>query len=357
MKSLLVMAGGTGGHVYPALAVAELLRSHGVSVTWLGTRQGLEARVVPAAGFPIDWVSIRGLRGHGISRWMVSPFLLLVSLVQAALIILKRKPGALLGMGGFASGPGGLAGWLMRRPLLLHEQNSIAGTTNRYLAKLAKHVMSGFPNPSGLEVTEHTGNPVRLDIAQLESPQIRLSGHKDTLRILVVGGSQGARVLNDVVPQALCEFAAQTTPRVWHQCGKNRVEKVQQAYAPISGDIRVDEFIEDMAEAYAWADIVIARSGAMTISELSTAGVASILVPFPYAIDDHQTHNARFLANNDAAILLPESEFNAKSLHDVLILLAKNEQRVLEMANNARALAKPEATERVAQRCMEVLGA
>ncbi len=192
MKSLLVMAGGTGGHVYPALAVAETLRSHGVRVTWLGTRQGLEARVVPAAGFPIDWVSIRGLRGYGIGRWLITPFLLLVSVVQAMLIILKRKPGALLGMGGFASGPGGVAGWLLRKPLLLHEQNSIAGTTNRYLSRLAKHVMSGFPNPIGLRATEHTGNPVRPAITQLETPQTPDTHHNERLHILVVGGSQGA---------------------------------------------------------------------------------------------------------------------------------------------------------------------
>jgi len=357
MKSLLVMAGGTGGHVYPALAVAELLRSRGVSVTWLGTRQGLEARVVPTAGFPIDWVSIRGLRGHGISRWLVTPFLLMFSLVQAGLIILKRKPGALLGMGGFASGPGGVAGWLMRRPLLLHEQNSIAGTTNRYLAKLAKQVMTGFPNPRGLTGTEHTGNPVRVGIAQLETPQTRISEHKDTLRILVVGGSQGARVLNETVPEALRLFVDEKALQLWHQCGKDRAEQVRQAYTTVAVDARVDEFIEDMAEAYAWADVVVARSGAMTVSELAAVGVASILVPFPYAIDDHQTHNALFLANNDAAILLPGSEFNAQALYKALLPLIENKDRVLEMAINARALAKPEATEHVAQRCMEVLGA
>lgn len=357
MKSLLVMAGGTGGHVYPALAVAELLRSRGVRVTWLGTRQGLEARVVPAAGFPIDWVSIRGLRGHGVSRWLVTPVLLMLSLVQAVLIILKRKPGALLGMGGFASGPGGVASWLLRRPLLLHEQNSVAGTTNRYLARLAKRVMSGFPSPLGLETTEHTGNPVRADITQLDPPETRYAEHADALRILVIGGSQGARVLNETVPAALRLFAGELVPQVWHQCGKGRTDNVQQAYASTNTDVRVAEFIEDMAEAFAWADVVVARSGAMTVSELAAAGVASILIPFPHAIDDHQTQNARFLTNNDAAILLAETEFNTQTLYEALVPLAKNKQRVLEMANNAHALAAPDATERVAQRCMEVLSA
>ncbi len=357
MKPLLVMAGGTGGHVYPALAVAELLRDRGVCVVWLGTRHGLEARVVPAAGFPIDWVSIRGLRGHGIRRWLVTPFLLVLSLVQAANVILRRKPGALLGMGGFASGPGGVAGWLLRKPLLLHEQNSITGTTNRFLAKLAKRVMSGFPKPYGIEAAEYTGNPVRAEIAKLDSPQIRYDQRRSELRVLVIGGSQGAQVLNTIVPQALREFTSESKLQVWHQCGKNRVEKVQQTYALVAGNACVDEFIEDMGQAYAWADVVIARSGAMTVSELAAAGVASILVPFPNAIDDHQTQNACYLVDADAAILLPESEFTARALGEILAGLIKQRSRLLDMANNARALAKPDATERVAQRCMEVLGA
>jgi len=359
-RRILLMAGGTGGHVYPALAVADELRRRGVAVSWLGTQRGLEAEVVPAAGYPIDFVNVGGLRGKRLSGVITAPFRLLQALVQSLAVLRRRRPHAVLGMGGFVSGPGGLAAWLSRRPLLIHEQNARAGLTNRLLAPLATRVMTAFPET--LAGALHTGNPLRHDFLatdfDLREP------HPGVLRLLVVGGSLGAVRLNEVVPEVLALLARgeeddsglvlNTGARVevWHQAGKRNIEQARAAYAAADVEARVEAYIENMAEAYRWADLVLCRSGAMTVAELAAAGVASILVPYPHAVDDHQTANARYLADADAALLLPQAELNARRL--VELLHGLDEGRLREMGARARALALPDATARVADQCLEV---
>ncbi len=356
MSTLLIMAGGTGGHVFPALTVAEDLRARGVDVVWLGTKSGLEARSVPAAGFDIEWIHIRGLRGKGVWGLIRTPFLLILAMLQTIGVILRRRPTALLGMGGFVSGPGGLVAWLLRRPLLIHEANAIAGFTNRVLARLSARVMSGFPDtfPESVHAA-YVGNPVRAEIARLPDPKTRMLGRQGGLQLLVVGGSQGARVFNELVPAAM--EGLELSPQVWHQTGSGNADSVRSAYRRRGLSARIEEFIEDMAEAYAWADLVICRAGAMTVAETSAAGVATVLVPFPHAVSDHQTANARFLARRDAAILIPQRELTVDRLQDTLQRLADRRDHLLDLAHRARTLAKPDAARRVADICMEVLSA
>lgn len=354
----LVMAGGTGGHIYPALAVAEHLRNKGWRVVWLGTRRGLEARVVPNHHFELRFVRISGLRGKGWLSWLQAPLKLLIALIQCLTIVRRISPQVVLGMGGFAAGPGAFATWLMGKPLLIHEQNAIPGLTNRLLAHLAKHVMEAFPGsfPQRRHAL-HTGNPVRQSIVDLPPPSERLAGRgNEPLRLLVLGGSQGARALNEVVPQALASLGPVAAVRVRHQVGPDQLESTRQSYrgAPAPG-AELTPFIEDMAAAYGWADLVLCRAGAMTIAELAAAGVASILVPFPFAVDDHQTANARYLAERGAAILVPQYQLTGARLCGLLGELAQARGRLLEMANAARELAVPDATARVASRCMEVV--
>ena len=351
---VLIMAGGTGGHVFPALAVADELRARGVQVSWLGTQRGLEAQVVPAAGYPLETVRVTGLRGKGVLRLLTAPFMLARALWQAARIEWRLRPRAVLGMGGFASGPGGVIAWLLRRPLLIHEQNSVAGTTNRLLAPLARTVMVAFPGslPAARKPI-HTGNPVRGRITALPAPTTRLADHSGPLRLLVVGGSLGARALNDTVPAALTRLSANSNLQVYHQTGRNDLEQVVTAYKDAHVEARVEPFIDDMAEAYAWADLVICRAGALTVAELAVVGVAAILVPFPHATDDHQTGNARFLADAGAAILLPQAELEPAGLASMLSDLISQREVLLEMACRARELAMPEAARRVAELCLQ----
>lgn len=354
---VLVMAGGTGGHVFPALAVADELRARGVEVTWLGTRQGLEAEVVPRAGFPIDYIQVAGLRGKGILSWLLAPLKLLVALAQGWAVMRRRHPAAVLGMGGFVAGPGGLAAWLTRRPLLIHEQNARAGLTNRLLRPLATRVMEAFPNTflatnsfsanrSNRNKVLHTGNPLRRDFLK---PKISQE-HEGPVRLLVVGGSLGAAHFNTVVPEALASMEVTVRPEIWHQAGKRNIDTALAAYEAAGVTARVEPFIEDMAAAYRWADVVLCRAGAMTVSELAAAGVASILVPFPYAVDDHQTANARYLSDHDAAVLLPQSQMTALGFAQLLGSLTPASLR--NMAEAARRLALPEATTKVADQCL-----
>lgn len=360
VKRVMIMAGGTGGHVFPALAVAQALQAEGVVVTWLGTRHGLEARVIPEAGIDIDYISIQGLRGK--ARWtlLLAPFRLSLALVQALYIMLKRRPHAVLGMGGFASGPGGVVARLLARPLVIHEQNAVAGLTNRLLANIANRVLEAFPSAfdSGSRV-RHTGNPVRLSIAQLAEPSERMKEHTGPLRILVVGGSLGALALNQIVPEAIASMPADKYPQVRHQCGKHNCELSQQVYETAGVDALVTPFIKDMDEALSWADIVVCRSGAMTVAELAAAGVGAILVPFPYAVDDHQTANGRYLTEHGAAEMIQQSELTAKGLAERLLQLAEDthngRERIITMAEQARALAMPNATRDVMQHCLEVM--
>ncbi|HLP98340.1 MAG TPA: undecaprenyldiphospho-muramoylpentapeptide beta-N-acetylglucosaminyltransferase [Sideroxyarcus sp.] len=351
-RTILIMAGGTGGHIYPGLAVADALRAQGWNIVWLGAPGSMEAELVPKHGYPVAWVNFSGVRGKGLLRLLTLPFTLLRALWQSADAIFRHRPDVVLGMGGYITMPGGLMAALLRRPLVIHEQNSIAGMSNKLLAKLATRVLSGFPDV--LKDTEWCGNPVRADIAALPAPQVRFAGRAGRLNVLVVGGSLGAKALNDALPQALAMLGEQERPQVLHQTGKKNFETVQQLYAKagVSADIRA--FVDDMADQYARADVVICRAGALTIAELAAAGAASVLVPFPFAVDDHQTHNARFLSEHGAAVLLPQKEMSAEKLAQQLRGL--NREKLLAMAQAARSLAKPDATQQVAQVCISLAG-
>ncbi|MEJ2643761.1 MAG: undecaprenyldiphospho-muramoylpentapeptide beta-N-acetylglucosaminyltransferase [Gammaproteobacteria bacterium] len=352
LTTILIMAGGTGGHVFPALAVAERLRADGVSVVWLGTHRGLEADVVPRAGLPIEWIRVSGLRGKGLGRRLSAPFMLLLALIQAFAVLLRVRPQAVLGMGGFVTGPGGVAAWVLRRPLLLHEQNSVAGLTNRLLVPLATRLMEAFPGalPASRKPVL-TGNPVRDDIAALPAPEMRFADRTGALRLLVLGGSLGARALNETVPAALQQQPPESRPTVWHQCGRLHADAARESYRQAGVEARVEPFITDMAEAYGWADLVLCRAGALTVAELSAAGLGAILVPYPYAVDDHQTSNARYLADAAAAVLVPQNELTAQRLATLLVEHGER-GHLLAMARNARGLARPDAAREVAALCL-----
>ncbi|HEU5443754.1 MAG TPA: undecaprenyldiphospho-muramoylpentapeptide beta-N-acetylglucosaminyltransferase [Steroidobacteraceae bacterium] len=350
-----MMAGGTGGHVFPALALARRLREESVDVVWLGTRRGLEARVVPAEGIPIEWLSVGGLRGKGWRTLLAAPWRLVVALVQALRVIRRRRPAVVVGLGGFVTGPGGVAAWLTRRPLVIHEQNAIAGFTNRCLAHLAREVLEAFPDAFAASVKARTvGNPVRRDISALRPPAERFAGREGAARILVIGGSQGAVRLNTVVPYALARLAGKIRFDVRHQAGERWIEAGRQSYADAGVRADVRPFIEDMAEAYAWADLVICRSGALTVSELAAAGVGAVLVPFPAAVDDHQTHNARYLVREGAAVLIADRDLTVERLAAQLERLCSGRERLLAMAERARRIARPDATEDLAATCLQL---
>ncbi|QJT23470.1 undecaprenyldiphospho-muramoylpentapeptide beta-N-acetylglucosaminyltransferase [Aeromonas media] len=347
-KTLLVMAGGTGGHVFPGLAVADRLKAQGWTIHWLGTADRMEAELVPAHGYPISFIDIQGVRGNGIKRLLVAPYRIVKSVLQARRVLKSIRPDVVLGMGGFASGPGGVAAWLSGIPLLLHEQNAAAGLTNKLLARLAKRVLMAFPGafaPSAR--TAVVGNPVRPEVVALPDPQLRSSS--EPLRLLIVGGSLGARVLNEQVPPAVA--AAGVPIEVRHQCGKGNRETVAQAYAELGVEAEVSEFIKDIADAYAWADLVVCRAGALTVSEVAAAGVAAIFVPLPHAVDDHQTRNALTLVDGGAAEFLPQSELTPASLAARLSWLAGRRETLLNMAQAARRVAIIDAAERVADEC------
>ena len=352
MKTLMVMAGGTGGHIFPGIAVAEELRARGWRIVWMGNPEGMEARIVPPRGYDTAWVRFGALRGKGLLRKLLLPVTLLSGFWQALREIRRVRPDVVLGMGGYITFPGGMMAALLGRPLVLHEQNSVAGLANRVLARVADRVLSGFPEV--LEQAEWMGNPVRAEIAAVLPPAERMAGRSGPLRVLVVGGSLGAAVLNETVPQALLRLPAEQRPVVVHQAGERQIEALRAAYARAQVDGELRPFIDDMAAAYADADLVICRAGALTVAELAAAGVASLLVPFPYAVDDHQTGNARFLADRGGAYLLPQSELTPDRLAGILSSLDR--RRLLQMAENARALAKPLAAVAVAHVCAELGG-
>jgi UDP-N-acetylglucosamine--N-acetylmuramyl-(pentapeptide) pyrophosphoryl-undecaprenol N-acetylglucosamine transferase len=354
----LIMAGGTGGHVFPALALARELRARSWQVVWLGTRRGLEARLVPAEQIPVEWLEVGGLRGKGLLVWLAAPLRLARALAQALLVVRRRRPALVVAFGGFVAGPGGLAAWLLRRPLLVHEQNAIAGLTNRCLARLARRVLTAFPGsfPPGVRA-QVIGNPVRREIAQLPPPAERLGSRKGALRILVLGGSQGAARLNAIVPFALSRLAASLPLEVRHQSGERWLDPARRNYAEAGVRARLDAFIEDMADAYAWADLVICRAGALTVSELAAAGVGSILVPFPAATDDHQTRNAAFLVREGAAIMISDADLSVDRLARELGALGGGRGKLFAMAERARSLARPRAVEELADACVDLLRA
>lgn len=355
VKHVLIAAGGTGGHVYPALAVADYLREQNVKVTWVGTEKGLEHRVVPAANIPLEIISISGLRGKGVLNLFFVPLKLVVAIAQVIKIFIRIKPDAVLGMGGFVSGPCGLAAFILRKPLYLHEQNAIPGLTNKVLSYLATTVMQAFPDSfKGNKNIIALGNPIRQDISNITSPEERMTERKDKIHLLIVGGSLGAQALNENVPQALSEVTKELQPDVWHQTGKNKLESTMETYKTVNVDAKVTEFIENMAEAYAWADLVICRAGALTISELANAGVGAILVPYPYAVDDHQTANAAYLTNIGAAILIQQEQLVPKLKETLTELLQAGRTKLIDMAKAARELSKPNATQAVAEICLGV---
>ena len=359
---ILLMAGGTGGHIFPALAVADWLSARGWQTTWLGSAGGMEESLVPQNNIPLETISIGGVRGKSLLTKLLSPLHLLSAVFQAMGIIKRIKPDVVLGMGGFASGPGGLASRLLGYPLCIHEQNAIAGMTNRYLAKMAQFKLAAFPN-SLVNATAVVGNPVRNDIVEIVSPEVRFARKQGPLKILVVGGSRGAAILNETLPESIQLLLADTDVSVRHQAGSGRRGVVLERYSSALAEtdiameevIEVSDFITDMKSAYEWADLVVCRSGALTVSELASAGVASILIPFPHAVDDHQTVNGQYLVNGDSARMIQQSVLNAQSLAQEIKAIGGREG-CLNMAINARKLAKNNATADVAGYCAKAAG-
>ena len=360
-RPILVTAGGTGGHVYPGLAVARALIEQNIPIIWMGTRKGLEARVIPAAGIEMAWLDVNGLRGKGFMTIVIAPVQLLKALFQSIQIMRKYRPVAVLGMGGFVAGPGGLVASLMGIPVVIHEQNAVAGLTNKLLSRFSKRILEGFPNTFAKHISKAkqnkitaVGNPVRRDITGIAPPEQRLAMRKGATRLLIIGGSLGAQALNEIVPQALALLDKSERPVVRHQAGKGKEETTKADYKALGVKATVTPFIEDMARAYEWADLIICRAGALTIAEVAAAGLASLLVPFPYAVDDHQTANATYLSDKGAAILIQQTEFTKDLLSEVLQSLLTDREKLLSMSVKARTLAKPSSTVDVAAICAEL---
>jgi UDP-N-acetylglucosamine--N-acetylmuramyl-(pentapeptide) pyrophosphoryl-undecaprenol N-acetylglucosamine transferase len=363
-RTLMVMAGGTGGHVFPGLAVAHLMQAWGWKVVWLGNPAGMEATLVPKHGIPMEYVRFGGVRGKGLKTKLMLPINLLRACAQSLSALRRVKPDVVLGMGGYITFPAGLMAALSGRPLVLHEQNSIAGLANKVLAKVARRVLVAFPN--ALPHAEWTGNPIREELARVLPPKARYAQRSGPLNVLVVGGSLGASALNEVVPRALAMLKPQERPRILHQAGARHIEALKANYAEAglqdtsedaSGEqpnVQLVPFIDDMTSAYANADLVICRSGAMTVAEIAAVGVAAFFVPFPYAVDDHQTTNAAFLADHGAALLVQQRNLSADGL--AAWLRGQTRETLAEMAERSRSLAKPDATEQVAQICASVAG-
>ena len=375
-RTIMIMAGGTGGHIFPALSVAECLRMQGWQIVWLGARGGMEAELVPPKGYTMAWIRFSGVRGKSLLRALLLPLYLLIAFWQSARAIFLHRPHVVLGMGGYVAFPGGMMASLLNRPLVIHEQNSVAGLANRVLALVADRVLVAFPDPftkddSGTMKAEvkprarglsafipHpssfliVGNPVREGIAALDQPAARFAARSGRLQLLVIGGSLGAQVLNETVPRALALLPEEARPGVIHQSGAAHIAALREHYVRAGIAAELVPFIDDMAARYAAADLVVCRAGATTIAELAAAGVASVLVPYPRAVDDHQTANARYLVEHGAAVLLPQHEFTAEKLAALLTKFTR--EKLLAMARAARAAAKPEATRAVAQVCMEL---
>ena len=357
-KPVLIIAGGTGGHVYPALAVAEYLRDQGVQLFWLGTQAGIESRVVPENNIRFYTINISGLRGKKLGYWLIAPFTLIWALMQSLRVILNTKPSAVIGMGGFVSGPGGIAAWLLRIPLFIHEQNSIAGLTNRLLSPFARTIMLGFPDAMHGKKVMTTGNPVRKDILINARPSSeRIQGRQQSpLRLLVLGGSLGAKVLNETLPRVMHGLPDEVEIDIWHQTGERHYESTLSLYKKNQiNRSKVVPYIENMVEAYSWADLVICRAGALTISEIAIMGIASILVPYPYAADDHQMLNAKYLSDTGSAILLTQTEMDDAKLIELILTFYKDRDALAKMAASAQDCSYPNATRDIGQICMEAI--
>lgn len=374
-KKVLIMAGGTGGHIFPALSIARQLQASGVKVEWLGTRKGLEAQLIPETDIPIHYISVSGLRGKSRLSIVLSPFVILLAILQALMKLLSIKPSCVLGMGGFVTGPGGVAAWILRKPLLIHEQNAIAGLSNQLLSPMASVVMEGFAGAfkRKAELTHnvivksickpekvlHVGNPLREEILNCPSPQQRyaVASEKEPIKILVIGGSLGAVAINKAIPEMLKDFPEAENLALWHQCGKNNIASCQAYYEELgfteNENLRIAAFIDDMAAAYCWADVVICRAGASTVSEISAIGIPALFVPFPYAVDDHQTENAMIMQKLGAAWIIQEQELKPLALGNILLQLIADRTLILKMAMLAQQAAKTGATEDAASTCME----
>jgi UDP-N-acetylglucosamine--N-acetylmuramyl-(pentapeptide) pyrophosphoryl-undecaprenol N-acetylglucosamine transferase len=350
------MAGGTGGHIFPGLAVADALRARDIPVRWLGAEGGMETRTVPAAGIDLDVVAISGLRGKGLMRWVSMPFMLLRAVWKARRLLEANRPGCAISFGGYAAAPGGIAAWTKRIPVVVHEQNRIPGMTNRLLTRFSRKILQGFPGtfPEQMSAID-SGNPVRREVAVLADPQTRFAGRQGPLRVLITGGSQGAQILNLLVPEALQILPSSVAVEIRHQAGAKRVDEAVEAYAAAGVEAEISPFINDMAEAYGWADLVICRSGALTVAELAAAGVASVLIPFAHAVDDHQTRNAEYLADAGAAVILPQATLDAQTFAKALKPLLSDRAVLLSMAVAARQKALPDAAEKVVEACQEWL--
>jgi len=353
---VMIMAGGTGGHVYPALAVAQELLSRGCEVSWLGTPDSFEARTVPQHAIPLDTIEAHRLRGEGGLSKLLAPLHLLRAMWQALAILRKRRPQVLLGMGGFASGPGGLVARLLRMPLVIHEQNTVPGLTNRALSRIATRTLQAFPGTFPAQRNAKVcGNPVRADIVALPAPTERLAGRESgPVHLVVIGGSLGAQALNEMVPKALALLEEPERPLVIHQAGRGKYEATRQGYADAGVQADVREYIDDMPSAYVNADVVICRAGALTVSELAAVGIAAMFVPFPFAVDDHQTSNAEFLVNAGAARLVQQRDLDAATLAALIREMCADRKLLHSMACAAREQARPEATACVADACLEV---
>jgi UDP-N-acetylglucosamine--N-acetylmuramyl-(pentapeptide) pyrophosphoryl-undecaprenol N-acetylglucosamine transferase len=348
VKTILIMAGGTGGHIFPGLAVAEEMRAAGWDVAWMGAKGGMEERLVPPRGHRTAWIRARAARGKGLVQKLLLPANLLLSFWESALHIRNIRPDVVLGLGGYVAFPGGMMASLLGKPLALHEQNAIAGLTNKVLSRVSDKVMCAFPD--ALPGAEWLGNPVRPEIAAIKPPAERFAGRGGPLRVLVVGGSLGAQALNEAMPKALALMAQK--PAVVHQAGEKHIEALRRNYRDACVEGELVAFIDDMARRYAEADLVICRAGAVTVAELAAGGVASVLVPFPHAVDDHQTANGRFLADRGAAVLIQQRDLTPQKLADLIGSLDR--QKLLQMACKAREVGKPDAAKQVAQRCMEL---
>lgn len=357
--TILIMAAGTGGHVFPALSIAQKLSEQGVRTEWLGTRKGMENELLADTGIKLHPISVRGLRGKGIAGILLAPFMIVVAVVQSMRVISQVKPSCVLGMGGFVSGPGGLATKIMRRQLLIHEQNAVAGITNRILARIADRVFEAFPNtfPTSSKVI-HTGNPVRDDIISLKKRDDTFSSTDRPMQLLVLGGSQGAAAINAVVPEVLASWQEQDRPHVWHQTGHNLLQQTIDRYRSLGFDMskqcRVESFIDDMRSAYEWADLVICRSGASTVSELAVVGLPALLVPYPYHRDNQQTVNAQWLTQAGAAQLIQQNDLTMESLLKILKDLDSNREILQHMSRQAKSLAIRNASEFIAAQCLEL---
>ena len=350
--NVLIMAGGTGGHVFPALACAREFQARGYTVHWLGTPRGIENELVPAAGLKLHLINVTGLRGKGRLSLLKAPFMLIKALLQARKVVRELSPVCVVGFGGYVTGPGGLAAKLAGVPLIIHEQNAVAGTANRSLASFAARVCEAFPQTFAASSKRRTtGNPVRAELF-FETPRQTLIGRRP--RLLVLGGSLGAEPLNKLLPEALAQVPAEIRPEVFHQAGKHHDEVTAERYRAAGVEAQVAPFIKDMAQAYGWADLVVCRAGALTVSELAAAGLPSLLVPLPHAIDDHQSRNAEYLAREGAAFVMPQATTGAAEMAARLKEVLMQPEQLNRMAVTARQLAKPDATNTVVDICLEV---